>query len=140
WSEFFVERFAGAPVKAVVATSDAGSLPGEFVVTRHGIEGSLVYAHSAALRDRLEGEGRAELRLDLVPGRSVERLAQDLARQKPKDSFGNRVRKATGLDGVKLALLRELTPDPAGLTPEGLAARIKALPLGVDRTRPIEQA
>ncbi len=140
WSEFFVERFAGAPVKAVVATSDAGSLPGEFVVTRHGIEGSLVYAHSVALRDRLGGEGRAELRLDLVPGRSVERLAQDLARQKPKDSFANRVRKAAGLDGVKLALFRELTPEAAGLTPEALAARIKALPLHVDRTRPIEQA
>jgi uncharacterized flavoprotein (TIGR03862 family) len=140
WSDYFVERFAGAPVKAVVATSDAGAIPGEFVVTRHGVEGSLVYAHSAALRDRLEADGAACLMLDLVPGRSAERLVQDLMRQKPKDSFGNRLRKATGLDGVKLALLREVRPDAATLSAEVLVESIKALPLPLLRARPIDQA
>ena len=59
WSGNFRERFAGAPVKSVTATSEAGTFPGEFVVTQTGIEGSLVYAHAAGLRDRLEKEGNS---------------------------------------------------------------------------------
>lgn len=136
WSELFIERFAGQPVKAVVANG----VPGEFVVNRWGIEGSLVYAHAAALRDTLAQDGAAALVLDLMPGRTLERLASDLARQKPKDSFANRLRKGAGLDGVKLGLLRELVPEVGSLDAEALARQIKALTLPVERTRPIEEA
>lgn len=140
WSPVFVERFAGHPVKAVTARSDAGTSAGEFVVSRQGIEGSLVYAHSASLRDRLERDGSAALELDLVPGRSVERLARDLARQKPGTSLANRLRKAAGLEGVKAGLVRELLPEAASLAPDRLAASLKALVLPVLRARPIAEA
>lgn len=140
WSPLFAERFAGQPVKAVVASSDAGVFPGEFVISRDGIEGSLVYAHSAGLRDRLDRDGNAALVLDLAPGRTQDRLARELARQPAKTSLSNRLRKAAGLDGVKAGLLRELMPDAARLEPEGLAASIKALILPVQRPRPIERA
>jgi uncharacterized flavoprotein (TIGR03862 family) len=136
WSAVFAERYAGAPVKAVTANGVAG----EFVVTRWGIEGSLVYALSATLRDALEQDGSAALTLDQVPGRTVERLARDLDRQPAKASFSNRLRKGAGLEGVKLGLLRELVPNAATLTAEVLAQRIKALVLPVVRTRPIEEA
>lgn len=140
WSPIFAQRFAGEPVKAVVATSPAGTLPGEFVISRDGIEGSLVYAHAAALRDQLALEGSAALILDLAPGRSQDRLARDLARQPAKTSFANRLRKATGLDGIKAGLLRELAPHAANLAPGALAGLIKCLPLPVQRTRPIAEA
>ncbi|KAF5886893.1 TIGR03862 family flavoprotein, partial [Rhizobium sp. PEPV16] len=67
WSGNFSERFAGEPVKSVTATSEAGTFPGEFVITGSGIEGSLVYTHTAALRDRLLNHGSAVLTLDLAP-------------------------------------------------------------------------
>ncbi|MCD7061131.1 TIGR03862 family flavoprotein [Pelagibacterium xiamenense] len=140
WSTLFKEKFAGAPVKSVVATSDAGAVPGEFVISRHGIEGALVYAHAAALRDALDVHGAAALTLDLVPGRSVDRLAVDLARQPRKASFSNRMRKGAGLDAVKTALVRELVPDAPALAPDVLAARIKALDLPVTAPRPIAEA
>ena len=140
WSPLFAERFAGMPVKAVVATSAAGALPGEFVISRWGIEGSLVYAHAAALRDGLERDGVAELVLDLVPGRTLERLTGDLERQPRKASFANRLRKGAGLDGVKLGLLREALPEPGGLDNAALAWRIKGLNLPVRRLRPIAEA
>lgn len=140
WSDMFRERFAGAPLKSVVTTSDAGTFPGEFVISRHGIEGSLVYAHSAALRDRLDRTGEAALTVDLAPGRSAERLARDLSRQPAKASFSNRLRKGAGLDGVKAALLRELLPHVAQETPQQVAALIKALPIPLVRPRPIEEA
>ncbi|MGQ3210518.1 TIGR03862 family flavoprotein [Shinella sp.] len=140
WSAVFVERFAGAPVKGVIATSAAGTIPGEFVIAGTGVEGSLIYAHAAELRDVLEETGAARLMLDLAPGRSAERLAADLAKQGSKASFSTRLRKAAGLDGVKAALLRECLADAAKLAPAALAAAIKALPLSLVRPRPIAEA
>ena len=140
WSPIFVERFAGAAVKSVVASSVAGAVPGEFVITQWGVEGSLIYAHAAALREALARDGEASLTLDLAPQRSVERLASDLARQPAKLSFTNRLRKATGIEGVKAGLLRECAPDVASLSPEALAARFKALELPLLRPRPIAEA
>ena len=140
WSETFRERFAGEPLKSVAATSNAGTFQGEFVISRHGVEGSLVYAHSAALRDSLSEKGQASLLLDLIPGRTVERIQRDLARQDAKASFSNRLRKGTGLEGVKAALLRELVPDANRMAPEKLAKLIKALPIPLLRPRPITEA
>ena len=140
WSESFVERFAGTPLKSVTATSAAGTIPGEFVVNRWGIEGSLVYAHSVALRDALLAGEPAVLEIDLMPGRSRERLAKDLARQPTKLSFSNRLRKGAGLDPVKAALLRECRPDANTLDPDALAAAIKSVPIRPRRPRPIVEA
>ncbi|WP_274532579.1 TIGR03862 family flavoprotein [Devosia sp. Root685] len=139
WSESFIERFAGSPLKSVTATSAAGTVPGEFVVTRWGIEGSLVYAHSAALRDTLAAGNPVTLDIDLMPGRSRERLAKDLARQPAKLSFSNRLRKGAGLDPVKVALLRECRPDANTLDPDALAAAIKSVPIRPLRPRPIAE-
>lgn len=140
WSAPFRERFGGAPLKAVTATSEAGTFPGEFVISQAGIEGSLVYAHSAALRDRLASEDKAALIIDVAPGRTAERLSRDLARQDPKASLSNRLRKGAGIEGVKAGLLRELA-DPATLShPESLARLIKALPIPLLRPRPIAES
>ncbi|UPA24326.1 TIGR03862 family flavoprotein [Shinella oryzae] len=140
WSAFFTEKFAGAPVKGVTAQSAAGIIPGEFVISKTGVEGSLIYAHAAVLRDALEETGAATLMLDLAPGRSVERLECDLARQGGKASFSSRLRKGAGLDGVKAALLREGFADSAALSPAALAAAIKAVPVRLVRPRPIAEA
>ena len=140
WSEVFIERFAGAPLKSVATTSCAGIFQGEFVITKHGIEGSLVYAHSAALRDRLSKEGKAALTVDLMPGRTLERLVRDLSRQNSKASFSNRLRKGAGLDGVKAAVLRELAPGANRMADDELARLIKALPIPLKRPRPIAEA
>ena len=45
-----------------------------------------------------------------------------------------------GIDGVKAALLRELTPRDVMADADQLAAALKALPLGVSAARPIDEA
>lgn len=139
WSDLFSERFAGTPVKSVAASSASGTTQGEFVITRTGIEGSLVYAHSAALRDTLANEHEAVLTLDLLPGRAATRIARDLEKAGGKASFSNRLRKA-GLDPVKAALVREFSTEPQRTDPAALATLIKSLPLAVVRPRPIAEA
>lgn len=134
WSPYFVERFAGTPVKTVAADGQRG----EFVISRHGVEGSLVYAHSARLRDGLE-TGATAFVVDLMPGKTVERIEADLVRQKGKASFANRMRKI-GLDAVKAGLVRELAGEDMRGNNSALARTIKALAIPVDRPRPIAEA
>lgn len=140
WSATFRDRFAGEALKSVELHSAAEKSRGEFVISQHGIEGGLVYGHSAAIRDALEAGETEPLAVDLQPDRTVERLARDLARQAPKTSFSNRLRKGAGLDGVKAALLREIAPEAAALAPEAVGRLIKRLPLPVLRPRPIAEA
>lgn len=145
WSEHFKSRFAGHPVKAVLAAcTDADgedhSRNGEFVVTETGIEGGLVYALSAPLRDTLAALGIATLRLDLAPGRPLRRLLWDLSKPRGPASMAKHLQKRAGIDGVKSGLLRELADREDFADPARLAAAIKSLPLRLKATRPLEEA
>ncbi|PKO34576.1 MAG: aminoacetone oxidase family FAD-binding enzyme [Betaproteobacteria bacterium HGW-Betaproteobacteria-7] len=140
WSEHFRIRFAGQPVKPVVASCAGHRQPGEFNITEHGIEGGLVYAFSAALRDALAAGEAAVLSLDLVPGRSLERLTADLARPRGHDSLASHLRRRAGIEGVKAGLLREFYPQASTLSAGDLALTLKALPLAVQAPRPLDEA
>ncbi|WP_447753595.1 TIGR03862 family flavoprotein [Pseudomonas nicosulfuronedens] len=141
WSVFFRDKFAGAPVKPV-ALSLEGDTPrqGEFVVTAGGIEGSLVYALSSGIRERIEQTGSATVHLDLLPNRSLEQVAKAVAQPRGSKSMANHLRGRLGLDGVRAGLLRELSPAADYADPQRLAQLIKALPLSVVRTRPLDEA
>ncbi len=145
WTPFFRQQFAGAPIKPVRLAIDDGHSPpdwrqGECVASEHGIEGSLVYALSAALRDRLSGEGAATLLMDLAPGRERERLEAELSRPRKGRTQGEHLRRSTGLDGVKAALLREVLGKDGLDDAARVAAAIKRLPLKLQRPRPIAEA
>ena len=140
WSEHFAARFAGAPVKAVGASAGGAFVRGEFNVTGSGIEGGLVYALSAPLRDALERDGGATLALDLAPGRPAEKLAADLARPRGRDSLANHLRRRAAIDGVKAGLLREFGRIDGSTGPAELAAAIKALALPLLAPRPLDEA
>lgn len=139
WTPLMKERFAGAPIKSVALTFGGERHRGEFVVSEHGVEGSAIYAHSAALRDAIEREGEAVLMLDLAPDRSLERLTSDLARPRGKMSMANHLRKTTGLDGAKAALLHECSSTDVFEKPDALATSIKTVPLRLVAARPIEE-
>jgi uncharacterized flavoprotein (TIGR03862 family) len=140
WSAHFSERYAGQPVKPVVASVAGRRQQGEFNITAGGIEGGLVYALSAPLRDALETTGHATLHLDLAPGKTLERLTADLARPRGHDSLANHLRRRAGIEGVKAGLLRELLPFLVSTATDELAAAIKHLPAPVTAARPIDEA
>ena len=141
WTAHFRERFAGQPVKSVSAWIEDGTpLQGEFVVTEHGVEGGLIYALSAGLRDRIAAQGQATLYLDLAPNRDVMRLAADLAKPRGSQSSANHLRKQAGIEGVKAGLLRETIGPGALPAPGELAASIKELPISLRAARPLDEA
>ncbi len=145
WSEHFRARYAGQPVKPVVLAHTGpdgieSRQQGEFMVTATGVEGSLIYALSARLRDQIEAEGAALLHLDLAPGRDLARLLQELSQGRGSSSMANHLRRRAGIEGVKAGLLRELLPAADFADPARLAAAIKALPLRLIAPRPLDEA
>ncbi|MBR7784663.1 NAD(P)/FAD-dependent oxidoreductase, partial [Undibacterium sp. LFS511W] len=81
WTPFFQEKFAGQPLLTVAARVQHSEQPmrqGQFVITASGVEGSLIYALSAALRDQVLTQGSAVLELDLLPDKSAERVLHEL--------------------------------------------------------------
>ena len=145
WSEHFRERFAGQPVKSVVAsfTDAAGTehrRPGELLVTAGGIEGSLVYALSAPLRDALAEQGEATLLLDLLPGKDAARVMAEVKHPRGSRSMASHLQSRLGLHGVKAGLLRECLSKEAFTDLDQLAAAIKAVPIRLAAPRPIDEA
>jgi uncharacterized flavoprotein (TIGR03862 family) len=140
WSAHFRDKFAGQPVKSVVASFGEQQRQGEFVVTQHGVEGSLIYALSAALRDAIAAEGTATLHLDLAPGKTQERLAAEIAYPRGSRSMASHLQSRCGIAGLKAGLLRECTAREDYADPAKLAAAIKRLPLRLVAPRPLDEA
>ena len=145
WSEHFSSRFAGAPVKNVAIEFDDAHgkttrQAGEFVVTAGGVEGSLIYAASATLRDAIAAQGSATFKLDVLPMRTLEWVQAELAHPRGPRSLSTHLKTRLGLAGVKAALLWEFVPKVAMHDPVLLAASIKALPITVRAARPIDEA
>ena len=145
WSPHFAARHAGQPLKSVALEwrDGAGTMQrqlGECVVTHYGVEGSLVYAASAALREAIETQGSVTPTLDLLPARSLEWVRAELSHPRGSRSLGTHLKSRLNLHGVKAGLLYE-TADKALLADAArLAALIKALPLELKAARPIDEA
>jgi uncharacterized flavoprotein (TIGR03862 family) len=143
WSAVFRERFAGQPMKAVALRFEHGgqvhALAGECLVTRHGLQGPLIYALSAPLREALAG-GPVDIRLDLAPDRSEADLAQRLARPRGSRTVSAHWQRVIGLKGPKAGVLREVLSREQLDDPACVARTLKHLPLTVLRPRPIDEA
>jgi uncharacterized flavoprotein (TIGR03862 family) len=141
WSELMVSKFAGAPLKNIaIGLNDDTPRLGECVITATGIEGSLIYALSAPIREAINQYGAATVHIDLLPGRPVDKLQAALSKPRGSRSMAKHLHSQVGIDGVKAALLRELTDAATFADPALLARAIKALPLTLVKTRPLDEA
>jgi len=145
WSEFFASRFAGLPVKPVALHFEGRSgrrfqRKGEFVVTATGVEGSLIYAASALLREEIAEFGEALVHLDLLPERSEEFVAAEVARPRGPRSMSTHLKSRLGIEGLKAGLLHEVLSREAYGDVLVLAQTLKRLPLLLTAARPVAEA
>lgn len=132
WSAH-MKPFFGQPVKNVELTVAGQRSRGEFVITQSGVEGGAIYALGRMLRQTPLAQ------IDFAPQLSVQVLRAMISNRKPKDSLANFLRKSVKLDATKRALLFELTR-PMPRDTEGLVTAIKAAPLTLAGSRPIDEA
>lgn len=145
WSAHLADHHAGAPLKPVIiGWRDRKGCwqqrQGECVLTGTGLEGSLIYAVASDLREEINNLGTTRITLDLTPGRSEAALAQALSRPRGRRSVGEWLRRSTGLDSAKSALVFERVPGELLAQPDQLAKMIKALPITLFAARPIAEA
>lgn len=144
-SDYFFAHFAGQPVKSVSlgfvdASGRLHARRGELMVSNTGLEGSLIYALSAGLRDTLAAQGQLGVTLDLAPDKSAQRVLDEVAHPRGSRSLASHLQSRAGLKGVKLALLREVLGADGMKDMTRLAATIKALPLTLTSARPLDEA
>ena len=145
WSEHFSNRFAGQAFKTVkiaVETSQGVEFvrKGEFVATTTGVEGSLVYAASSLLRDEIIRTGSATFHLDLLPDMSAEKVLAEVRNPRGTRSLSSHLKSRLNIDGIKAGILYEVVSKEAMADPAQLAAAIKAVPITLTATRPIDEA
>jgi uncharacterized flavoprotein (TIGR03862 family) len=145
WSAHFKEKHAGAPLTTVAIAwrGRDGALQrrqGQFVVTQTGIEGSLVYAISAPLRDQIAESGSTTIWLDLLPDLDAARVAAEVERPRGSRSMASHLQGRLGIKGVKAGLLHECLSKADYADPATLAAALKSLPMHLLRPRPIDEA
>ncbi len=145
WSSFFQAKFAGAPLTNVSLSLDLGnnrspSKLGQFVITERGVEGSLIYAYSADIREKIRTNEYADILIDLLPAKSPARVFEELTMPRGSRSLSSHLRSKLGLHPVHCALLYEIL-DPEILKDEiKLAACIKELPIRLLAPFPIDEA
>ncbi|WP_291379238.1 TIGR03862 family flavoprotein, partial [Demequina sp.] len=142
WSEVFAVRFAGTPLKNVsLAVRGWPGEPrrGDAMLTKTGIEGGPVYASGAAIREALDA-GECVLEVDLRPDLGVDQLTDRLQHRRPKDSASNWLRRSIGLDPAATSLLREASGGALPSDADAMARLVKAVPLAVTGTMPIDRA
>jgi len=145
WSPYLRGRFAGQPVKSIaISLTDVDgkvhNRQGEILLTETGLEGSLIYALSAAIRERILADGELTITLDLAPGLPLERVIAEVTRPRGSRSISSHLQGRVGISGVKLALLHEMLPKDVFADAPRLAHAIKALPVKLLRARPIAEA
>jgi uncharacterized flavoprotein (TIGR03862 family) len=144
WSDIFRSRFEGQPLKRIALSFGGRSVRGEAVITGKGLQGGGLYALSDVLREAIASDGHALLLIDLLPDRNATSLEQKLRAPRNKQSLANVLRKAVSLSPVAIGLLQEAAVASATklseLTPEALAALIKAVPVRLVGVEPIARA
>jgi uncharacterized flavoprotein (TIGR03862 family) len=140
WSPHFRNRFDGHPIKSVVLSFGDFRQQGEFIVTKEGVEGGLIYAASALIRDEIYASGKAVVTLDMAPDRSLEWLKKRVLQPRGSRSRTSHLEKTTGIKGVKAGLLREFVSKEDFSNAEKLAHSIKHLPIPLIAPRPLDEA
>ena len=140
WSPHFRDRFDGYPIKSAILSFGSFRQQGEFIVTREGVEGSLIYAASAMIRDEIYASGKAIISLDLSPDRSLEWLVEKLSKLRGSRTVASHLEKTVGIKGVKAGLLREFVSKENFTIAERLAYSIKHLQIPLIAPRPLDEA
>lgn len=130
WPTAFLAEAEGKPIKNVVLRSSKGQRAGDLMVTAYGLEGTPIYFVGEI------GTVHVDLKPDLTHAQVLERL------RSPRENLSpmRRVKRTLKLGEGALALLYHLSPLDAMRDLDRFAAWIKALPLALLGTQPLEEA
>ncbi len=134
WSDIFRQRFAGQPLKPVIASFKGTKIQGEIMITDKGVEGGAIYALSSLLREEINQKDSAQLFLDLKPDLSIDAIEERFKKPRGRLSLTNYLRKVLNLSPLAIGLLMEQSER------DNLGNLIKNYPLTLNAPFPIEKS
>jgi uncharacterized flavoprotein (TIGR03862 family) len=144
WSDIFRDRFEGHPLKGIALSFGPHSVRGEAMITRTGLEGGVIYALSAELREAIASSEQATLRIALRPDVEMQDLMAQLSRPRGRQSLSNFLRKAVHLSPAAIGLLQEAAIASgvalSSLSTASLAGLLNAVPVELNGLAPIARA
>jgi uncharacterized flavoprotein (TIGR03862 family) len=157
WSDFFKAKCAGVALKNVAIVHGDTRKIGELMLTKNGIEGGLVYAHSAEWRSALAAkesmqhtavehcaqktmQNSTTVFLDLLPNHSRAQVLSAAQHPRGARSLASHLQSRLGLSSSAFTLVRECLGSANINDALALAQSLKALPIRLDSTRPLDEA
>lgn len=138
WSEFFVQKCEGKPLKNISISCGSKTQKGEAVITRFGLEGNAIYGLSPEIRKQLQVNGIAEVFVDLKPSLSAGLVLNRLKNSTAKNT-SEKLKTALKLSSAQLELLKNNSSKEVFIDLRLLAKNIKKLKLTIYSMAPLEE-
>ena len=142
WTDIFKQRFSGSPLKTIKLKHKNIQVRGEFIITREGVEGGIIYTLSSAIRETINEFGSAEIIIDLKPDLQIEQIKNILIKANSKSSLSTLLSKTLKLSNVAIGLIMEFKKKYKGnnFNIQKLAYYIKNYKLILGKPFPIERS
>lgn len=142
WSNIFKKRYQGKPLKSIELSIQAKKIKGEFIITKDGVEGGIIYTLSSIIRETINNNGYAEIKIDLKPDYSLKKIRRLLLRPKLKMTTTNYLRKTLNLSEVAIGMLMERKKKEQNYSQEiiSLSYNIKNYKLMLEKPFSIDQS
>ena len=138
WSNTIIQRFEGSPLKNITISSGSKTQIGEAVITKFGLEGNAIYGLSPEIRNQFKSTGSATIYIDLKPTLKLDDIISILLRSTAKIS--DTLKKKLKLSSPMIALLKTSLSKESYMDVLILAKNIKALPIKLTGTSPVDEA
>jgi uncharacterized flavoprotein (TIGR03862 family) len=138
WDASFIESHEGQPLKNISITINNKQQKGEVVITRFGLEGNAIYGLSPEIQDNIEKEKQALIYVDFKPSLVLATIVERL--NTSKYNVTTTLKKILKLSRTKVDLLKATLAKEEYVDKEILANYIKAFPLTIVGSAPIDEA
>ncbi len=139
WPAEFIETNEGQPLKNIAIFTDNSYRKGEVIIAKYGLEGNAIYAHSQEIQNTLAQEGVCKVLVDLKPMFDLPTLHDKYSKSKFTKTT-DIIKNSIGLSKTQIRLLKAHLSKEAFLDVSLLLKSIKALPLILNGSAPIDEA
>jgi uncharacterized flavoprotein (TIGR03862 family) len=139
WETLFIKEQAGKPLKNISITCNGKTVFGECVLTQFGLEGGVIYALSAEIRNAYNHFGKALVNMDLKPQFTKEEIVRKLKSSFQKNNT-EKLRADIKLSPSQIALVKSLLSKEDYLSIDIVSEKVKALPILITGLAPMDDA
>ncbi|MEX6626056.1 BaiN/RdsA family NAD(P)/FAD-dependent oxidoreductase [Tenacibaculum salmonis] len=138
WKSEFILKNEGNPLKNIALSCLNKTQKGELVITKFGLEGNAIYALSPEIQSLLSEGKKATVYLDLKPMFTFDDILKKVTSSNYRTT--DILKRTLKLSPPQIELLKTLLTKEEYTNKEILVKKIKALPLIIENSAPLNEA